>query len=46
MRDYAKIPPQFWIDDMGKKIKALGMESQLIALYLILKTAIRDCSVI
>jgi hypothetical protein len=35
MRDYAKITPQFWIGPTGKAIKQLGIEAQLVALYLI-----------
>lgn len=31
MRDYAKVPPQIWLD---KQIKQLGLEAQLIAHYL------------
>ncbi len=35
MREYAKIAPQFWIGQTGKVIKQLGIEAQLITLYLI-----------
>lgn len=35
MREYAKVSPQFWINDTGKKIKKLGLNAQLIALYLL-----------
>lgn len=35
MRDYAKIAPTFWTGDTGKKIRGLGLEAQLIALYLL-----------
>src|SRR5262245_3823552 len=35
MRDYAKVAPQFWIGQTGRQIKYLGVEAQLIALYLI-----------
>jgi hypothetical protein len=35
MRDYAKISPQFWIGNTGREIKKLGLEAQLIALYLL-----------
>lgn len=35
MRDYAKVSPQFWIGETGREIKKLGLEAQLIALYLI-----------
>ncbi len=34
MRDYAKVSPQFWIGQTGRVIKSLGIESQLLALYL------------
>ncbi len=35
MREFAKISPQFWINERGRKIKKLGIETQLIALYLL-----------
>lgn len=35
MRDYAKISPQFWINQQGREIRKLGGYAQLIALYLI-----------
>lgn len=34
MRDYSKISPKFWIGQTGKKLRASGMESQLVSLYL------------
>jgi len=35
MRKFAKVSSQFWIGETGKKIKHFGMETQLIALYLL-----------
>lgn len=35
MREYAKVAPQFWIGDTGKKLRTLGAESQVVAFYLI-----------
>ncbi|WP_347251570.1 hypothetical protein [Legionella sp.] len=34
MRDYTKLSPRFWIDETGKKIKKFGIETRLLALYL------------
>lgn len=34
MRDYAKVSPQFWIGTTGKKLRAAGMEAQVVAMYL------------
>jgi uncharacterized phage protein (TIGR02220 family) len=34
MREYSKIFPQIWIGKTGKQIKSLGIESQLLAYYL------------
>ena len=34
MRDYGKVSPQFWIGQTGKKLRAEGMEAQLVAMYL------------
>lgn len=34
MRDYSKVSPQFWIGATGKKLRAQGIECQLVALYL------------
>lgn len=35
MRDYAKILPTFWTGDTGKSIRAIGVDAQLLALYLL-----------
>jgi len=35
MRSYAKFPPTFWTSDVGKRIKALGAEAQVLAVYLL-----------
>lgn len=35
MREYAKVPSHFWIDDMGHQMRDLGREAQLTAIYLI-----------
>lgn len=35
MRDYSKVSPQFWIGATGKKIRAQGIECQLVCLYLL-----------
>lgn len=35
MRDYSKVSPQFWIGATGKKIRANGIECQLVCLYLL-----------
>lgn len=34
MREFAKISPQFWINEEGKRLRSLGLESQVIAFYL------------
>ena len=34
MRDYAKVSPQFWIGETGKKLRKAGAEAQVVALYL------------
>jgi uncharacterized phage protein (TIGR02220 family) len=34
MREFAKISPQIWIDEQGRKIKKLGLDAKLISLYL------------
>lgn len=34
MRDYSKVSPQFWIGATGKKLRRMGMASQLVAMYL------------
>lgn len=35
MRDFSKVAPQFWTGDTGRRLRALGPEVQVIALYLI-----------
>ena len=35
MREYARVSPKFWINLQGREIKKMGVEAQLIALYLI-----------
>ena len=35
MREYAKIAPQFWTGSTGKRIRSLGLECQVVAIYLI-----------
>ena len=35
MRDYAKVSPQFWIGSTGKRIRAAGIEAQVVAMYLV-----------
>lgn len=35
MRDYSKVSPQFWIGQTGKKLRTLGMEAQIVAMYLL-----------
>ena len=35
MREYAKVTPNFWIGSTGKKLRAAGMEAQIVSLYLI-----------
>lgn len=35
MRRYAKISPQFWIGDTGRKLRDAGHETLLVALYLL-----------
>lgn len=34
MREFAKISPQIWIDEQGRKIKKLGLNAKLISIYL------------
>lgn len=34
MRDYGKVSPQFWTGRTGRKIRALGAEAQVVAIYL------------
>lgn len=35
MRDYAKISPQFWIGDTGRRIREGGKDCQIMAVYLL-----------
>ena len=35
MRDYAKVAPQFWIGATGKRIRKLGADAQVVAMYLL-----------
>src|SRR5437667_491378 len=35
MRGYAKISPQFWIGDTGRKLRDAGQEAMLVGLYLL-----------
>jgi hypothetical protein len=35
MRGYAKISPQLWIGDTGRKLRDAGQEAMLVALYLL-----------
>ncbi|MBP6421575.1 MAG: hypothetical protein KA271_01650 [Propionivibrio sp.] len=35
MRDYSKVSPQIWIGPTGKAIRKLGVDAQLVALYLL-----------
>lgn len=35
MRDYSKVGPMFWIGATGKRLRAAGMESQIVAMYLL-----------
>lgn len=34
MRDYSKVGPNFWIGATGKRLRAAGMEAQVVAMYL------------
>jgi len=34
MRDYGKVSPQFWTGTTGRRIRALGANAQVVALYL------------
>lgn len=34
MRDYGKVSPQFWIGRTGKALRAAGIETQIVAMYL------------
>lgn len=35
MRDYSKVGPKFWIGATGKRLRAAGMEAQIVAMYLL-----------
>src|SRR5437899_9218726 len=35
VREYAKVAPQFWTGETGKRIRALGRDAQVVALYLV-----------
>ena len=35
MRDFAKSPPKFWIDECWRKIKTLSLEARVLAPYLL-----------
>jgi hypothetical protein len=35
MRQFAKVSPQFWFDETGRQLRQYGMETQLMALYLL-----------
>ena len=35
MREYAKVGPKFWIGKTGKLLRAAGMETQVVAMYLL-----------
>lgn len=35
MRDYSKVGPKFWIGATGKRLRAAGMEAQVVAMYLL-----------
>jgi len=35
MRDYSKVGPKFWIGSTGKRLRAAGMEAQIVAMYLL-----------
>ncbi|NYT68781.1 DNA-binding protein [Pusillimonas noertemannii] len=35
MRDYSKVSPKFWIGATGKRMRAAGMEAQIVAMYLL-----------
>ena len=34
MRDYSRVGPKFWIGSTGKRLRAAGMEAQIVAMYL------------
>ena len=35
MREFAKVSPQLWTCDLGRKIKNLGIEARVVSLYLL-----------
>lgn len=35
MRDYSKVGPKFWIGATGKRLRAAGVEAQIVAMYLL-----------
>lgn len=35
MREFAKVSPQNWTSDIGRKIKNLGLEARIVSLYLL-----------
>lgn len=35
MREFAKVSPQIWTSDLGRKIKHLGIEARAVSLYLL-----------
>ena len=35
MREYSRVSPQFWIGATGKRLRAAGVEAQLVAAYLV-----------
>ncbi len=35
MRDYGKVSPRFWTGRTGKRIRDLGRDAQVVALYLV-----------
>jgi hypothetical protein len=35
MRDFAKVCPSFWTGDTGRRLRQLGRDAQLVALYLV-----------
>jgi uncharacterized phage protein (TIGR02220 family) len=34
MREYSKVPAQFWINEQGRRVRRLGFEAQLVSIYL------------
>ena len=35
MREYAKVAPQFWTGTTGKRLRGMGRDVQVVALYLV-----------